>query len=35
MIAPVPIARPRGPGLSLFAAWAASLAITFGSRAIR
>lgn len=35
MIAPLPIARPRGPGLSLFAAWAASLAITFGTRAIR
>ena len=35
MIAPLPIARPRARGLSLFAAWAASLAITFGSRAIR
>jgi CDP-diacylglycerol--serine O-phosphatidyltransferase len=35
MIAPLPIARPRAPGLSLFAAWAASLAITFGTRAVR
>lgn len=35
MIAPLPIARPRARGLSLFAAWAASLAITFGTRAIR
>ena len=35
MIAPLPITRPRARGLSLFAAWAASLAITFGSRAIR
>lgn len=35
MIAPLPIARPRARGLSLFAAWAASLAITFGTQAIR
>lgn len=35
MIAPLPIARPRARGLSLFAAWAASLAITFASRAVR
>ena len=35
MIAPLPIARPRARGLSLFAAWAASLAVTFGTQAIR
>jgi CDP-diacylglycerol---serine O-phosphatidyltransferase len=35
MIAPLPIARPRARGLSLFAAWAASLAITFAARAVR
>ena len=35
MIAPLPIARPRARGLSLFAAWAVSLAITFGTQAIR
>lgn len=35
MIAPLPIARPRARGLSLFAAWAASLAITFGTQAVR
>jgi CDP-diacylglycerol--serine O-phosphatidyltransferase len=35
MIAPVPIARPGARGLSLFAAWAASLATTLGIEAIR
>jgi CDP-diacylglycerol--serine O-phosphatidyltransferase len=35
MIAPLPIARPRTRGLSLFAAWAASLVITFGTQALR
>jgi phosphatidylserine synthase len=35
MIAPLPIARPRARGLSFFAAWAASLAVTFGTQALR
>jgi CDP-diacylglycerol--serine O-phosphatidyltransferase len=35
MIAPLPIARPRARGLSLFAAWAASLVVVFAARAIR
>ena len=35
MIAPLPIARPGARGLSLFAAWAASLAVTFGTQAVR
>jgi CDP-diacylglycerol--serine O-phosphatidyltransferase len=35
MLAPLPIARPRARGMSLFAAWAASLAVAFGTQAIR
>jgi CDP-diacylglycerol--serine O-phosphatidyltransferase len=35
MVAPLPIARPRARGLSLFAAWAVSLVIVFATRAIR
>ena len=35
MVAPLPIPRPRAPGLALFAAWAASLAMVFAVLVVR